>query len=210
MVSPPTGLSGRSIGTTTSWPGVSDRPRRDLGDRPAVDGGRVAVEQVALEQLAHHQADAARLEQVRGREPAAGLQVGDDRGPVGDRPERVDVELDPELVGDREEVEDAVRRPARGGDRGDRVLERRPGHEAVGPHVAPDEVHDELAGAAGRRVLRRVLGRDAVQARGGQPEELEDHAHRVGRELAAAGAPARGRRRSRPRRARRGVILPAR
>ena len=35
-----------SIGTTTSWPGVSDGGGGDLGDRPAVDGLRVAVEQV--------------------------------------------------------------------------------------------------------------------------------------------------------------------
>ena len=44
MVRPPVGLIGVSIGTTTFWPGVSGR-RRDLGDRPAVDRRRVAVQQ---------------------------------------------------------------------------------------------------------------------------------------------------------------------
>ncbi len=49
--------------------------------------------------------------------------------------------------------------------------------------------------AASRRIgLGRIGGRDAVQAAGRDAEELERGAHRVGRELAAAGARPRARR----------------
>ena len=57
-----------------------------------------------------------------------------------------------------------------------------------GPDVAPDEVHDQLAGPAGGGLLGRVLGRDAVEAGRREADELHHRAHRVGRVLAAAGA----------------------
>ena len=105
--------------------GRLDGVRRDLGDRPAVDGRRVAVEEPGpLEQLAHDQGDAAGLVHVGRGVAAARLHVGDDRRPVGDGAELVDVERDAELVGDRQQVEDAVGRAAGRGDAGDPVLER--------------------------------------------------------------------------------------
>ena len=102
-----------------------DGGRGDLGDRPAVDRHLVAVEQALLEQLAHDERDAAGVVHLRRREPAARLHVGDDRRPVRDDPELVDVEGDPELVGDRQEMQHAVGRAAGRGDRRDAVLERR-------------------------------------------------------------------------------------
>ena len=105
----------------------------DLGDRPAVDGRRVAVEEPGpLEQLAHDQRDAARLVHVERGVAAARPHVGDERGPVGDGPELVDVERDPELVGDREQMQHAVGRAAGGGHAGDPVLERLAGHDVHG------------------------------------------------------------------------------
>ena len=111
-----------------------------------------------------------------------------ERGPVGDRPEVVDVERDAVLVGDRQQVEHAVGRAAGGGDAGDPVLERVPGHDRRRPDVAPDQVHHQLAGPLSGGLLGWVLGRDAVQAGRRQADELHDRAHRVGRVLAAAGA----------------------
>ena len=172
--------------------GRLDRGRRDLGDRPTVDGRLAAVEQAGpLEQLAHDQGHAARLVHVGRGVAAARLHVGDDRRPVGDGAELVDVERDAVLVRDGEQVQDAVGRAAGRGDAGDPVLERLPGDDRGGPDVPPDEIHHELAGREGGVVLARILGRDAVQAGRRQPDELQDHAHRVGRELAAAGAGAR-------------------
>ena len=57
-----------------------------------------------------------------------------------------------------------------------------------------EHVHHELAGAVGDLLLALVLGRDAGVAHRRDAEHLERHRHRVGGELAAAGAEA-GRRR---------------
>ena len=188
MARPPFGLSGVSMAWTTFWPGVSVDVGGDLGDRPAVDGRLVAVEEAGLlEQLAHDERDAARLVHVERRVAAARAHVADERRAVGDGPELVDVERDAELVGDRQQVEDAVGRAAGRGDRCDAVLERLAGDDVRRPDVAADEVHDELAGPVGRCVLGRILGRDAVEAGRGQADELHDRAHRVGGVLAAAG-----------------------
>ena len=95
----------------------------DLGDRPAVDRRPVAAKMAALQHLAEDETEATRVVELGGGVAAARLHVGDDRGPVGDPVELVDLERDPELVGEREEVEDAVRRAAGRRDRRDRVLE---------------------------------------------------------------------------------------
>ena len=97
----------------------------------------------------------------------------------------------PELGGDGRQVERGVGAAAGRRDRRDRVLERVPGDDVRRADVVVDERHHELARAPRRLVLLRVLGRDAVEAGGGQAEELEHRGHRVGRELAAAGARAR-------------------
>ena len=76
---PPCGLSGRSIGRTTSWPGVSARLRRFLGQRPAGDRRRVAVDRARLDQPLDHERAAAGRVQVGGDEAAGRLQVGDER-----------------------------------------------------------------------------------------------------------------------------------
>ena len=67
---------------------------------------------------------------------------------------------------ERQQVEHGVGRATGRGDGRDGVVDRRPGHDRRRPDVVPDERHRQLAGLAGRCVLRRILGRDAVQARG--------------------------------------------
>ena len=189
MASPPFGLSGVSSGWTTFWPGVSTTSAAIWAIvRPSTVGASRVEEPGPLEQLAHDQRHAARLVHVERGVASARPHVGDERRPVGDGPELVDVERDPVLVGDRQEMEHAVGRAAGRGHAGDPVLERLAGHDVLRPDVAPDEVHDQLAGPVGGRVLGLALGRDAVQARRREPDELHDRAHRVGRVLAAAGA----------------------
>ena len=58
---------------------------RDLAERAAVDGRRVAVHEPRLQQLARDERDAAGGVQVGGDEAAARLDVGDDRRALGDR-----------------------------------------------------------------------------------------------------------------------------
>src|SRR2546422_558053 len=86
-----------------------------------------------------------------------------------------------------------VSRAARRHDAGDRVLERPLGDELARPHALLQEVHHELAGLERDLLLARVHGRHVVEPHRRDPEHLEGGRHRVGRELAAAGAPSRAR-----------------
>src|SRR5207244_10820472 len=105
--------------------------------------------------------------------------------------EVVQLELEAELPRDREQVEDAVRGAAGRGDRSDRVLDRLAGEERRRAEVFADELERERARALRRLGLRRVERRDRVQTRRADAEELERQRHRVGGELAAAGAGSR-------------------
>ena len=145
MRSEPLGLIGSSIGRTTSWPGPLLDRGRDVAERAAVDRRRVDVDEALLRQLARDERDAAGAVDVDGVEAAPRLHVGEHRRPRGDPVEVVDRERDPELARDREQVQDAVRRAAGGGDRGGRVLERLARDDLARPHVAADEV-DRRAG----------------------------------------------------------------
>ena len=130
--------------------GRLDDRGRNLGERAAVDVRRVAVHEPGLQQLARDERDAAGGVQVGRDEAAARLDVGDDRRPLGDAVEVVELERDAELARDREQVEDAVRRAAGGGDRGDRVLERVAREDLRRAHVVADELHRDAAGVVGR------------------------------------------------------------
>ena len=112
----------------------------------------------------------------------------------GDAVEVVDVQLHARLVGDGEQVQDRVGGAAAGGDAGDRVLDRLARDDVARALAAPQDVHHELAGAVGGVLLALVLGRDVGLAHRRDAHHLEGHRHRVGGELAAAGAEA-GRRR---------------
>src|SRR4029079_19096327 len=133
----------------------------------------------SVEQRPETRVARARLVHVERGGAAARPHVADERRPVGDDPELIDVERDAELVGDREEVEDAVRRTAGRGDRGDGVLEGGSGDDVGRPDVAAHEIHDQLAGPVSGCLLGRVLGRDPVEACGREADELHGRAHRV-------------------------------
>ena len=96
----------------------------DLGERAAVDRRHARVDEGALAELTRHQADAPGAEDVGRVVPAPRLHVGDDRRRGRDAIEVVDREVDAELACDRDEMEDAVRRAARAGDRRRGVLDR--------------------------------------------------------------------------------------
>ena len=126
--------------------------------------------------------------QVGGDEAAARLQVGEQRRALGDPVEVVDLQLDAGLAGDREQVQHPVGRAAGGADAGDRVLQRLAGDDPARPQVLGEQAHRELADSLRDLVLGRVLGRHHRRAAGRDPERLEGTGHRVGGELAAAGA----------------------
>src|SRR5262249_42897975 len=137
---------------------------RDLGQRAAVDAALVAVHDAGADELAHDEADAAGGLQV-GRDVAAErLQVGDDRRSRGNRVEVLELELDSRFARDREQVEDAVRRAARAGDGGDRVLEGGARQDPARADVVADDVHRQLPGLVGRLLLVRVTRGDSGEA----------------------------------------------
>ena len=187
------GFSGVSIGTTTSCPGVSSASAAISRERAAVDirrarrgGGR------AFSELARHERDAAGRVHVGGHEAAARLDVATTGVRAAIASKSSSVERDPELAGDREQVQDAVRRAAAGRDRRDGVVERLAREDLRRPQVVPHELHREHARLVGGRppstgasagIPFRPAGRDA--------EEVECHGHGVRGELAAARAGAR-------------------
>ena len=95
-----------------------------IGEGAPVDIRRVAVHEPSLQQLAGDERDTAGGVQVGGDESPARLDVGDDGRARRDAVELVDGQVDAELVGDREQVQDAVRRAAARGNRGCGVLQR--------------------------------------------------------------------------------------
>ena len=98
------------------------------------------------------------------------------------------VELDPGLAGDREQVQDAVGRAARGADAGDRVLERLAGDHPARAQVVGEDPHHQLADLLGDACPSRRPRPGPSPSRRRDPERLEGAGHRVGGELAAAGA----------------------
>ena len=76
--------------TTTFWPGRPGTPARDLGSTFGRRRLRVGVHEPAVDELARHEADAARLVEVGRDVLAARLDVGDDRRARRDRVEVVD------------------------------------------------------------------------------------------------------------------------
>ena len=155
MTRPPVGLSGSSSGRTTCWPEVSCDRVGLLADRPAGDGDRVAVKHAGLVESLGQNADAAGLVEVLGDEAAARLQVAEQRGPLGDPVEVVDGQLDAGLVGDGEQVEDAVGRATRHADGRDRVLDRVLGDDLARAQIVGEHLHDQLAALA-RHLLAGV------------------------------------------------------
>ena len=100
------------------------RARELVGERPARQRERVAVQMAGVEQRLQHRRDAADAVQVEGEEAPAGLQVGDQRRAREHRGDVVEREAHAGLVRDRRQVQAGVGRAAGRGDRGAGVLER--------------------------------------------------------------------------------------
>ena len=211
IASPPVALSGRSIGTTTCWPGVSSD---GIGDLARACGrrrsGAPAWISSRRRELARHQGDAAGLVHVGGDVAPARLQIGHDRRARGDRARSRRA---------RRGSRARARSPAGAARRWSSRPWRPPTAAAFSSasrrddvrraHVVAHEPHHDAPG------LDRRLGLARVHARGSpfrparaDAEELERRRHRVGGELAAAGARAGAGRRLRARAARRRSSCP--
>src|SRR5207244_319671 len=110
-----------------------------LGHRAPGDGEAVAVQKAGVEQLLHHHRQPAHAVEVAHVEAAVGLHVGDVGDPAPNPVEVVQLELDPRLVGDGEQVEDSVGGAAHGVGDGDGVLEGLLGHDLAGANAGFEE-----------------------------------------------------------------------
>jgi len=137
----------------------------DLCERAAVDVQRGTVDEAAVDELPCDEGGTAGLVEVGSDEASTRLEIGDDRRARRDLVEIVELEWQIELTCDREQVEDGVGRAAGGGDRGDRVVDRRPREERGRAHVTANEIERELAGLFCRARLGRVERGNPVQSR---------------------------------------------
>ena len=188
--SPPVGLSGAAIGTMTFWPAVSVASLADLGGscarRRCV---RFAVQEARRDQLTcQHRTPPAACRSVATKRPP-GRQVGDDRGPLGDLVELVDLERDVRARG-RSRAGAAPRSSSRRWPRRrrSRCRWRSRVRIALGRVSSRTSRIARRPASGGCLRLERVGRRDVVQAGGADADELDRHRHRVGRELAAARA----------------------
>ena len=158
-----------------------------------VTGDAVAVQDPGVEQLLHHDRDAAGAVKVEGRVFAAGHQVGDIGRAAHDRRHFHQVEVDARLVGDRRQMQAGVGRAAGGGDDDRGVLKRLARDDVARPDLALDQRHHRLAARLAEAVAALIGRRRARRIRQRQPERLGNAGHRVGGVLAAARAAGRQR-----------------
>ena len=158
-----------------------------LGDRPAGDGHRVAVDESGVEKPADHDRHAALPVEVVHRLRPARLEVRDLRRPFGNFVELLDREVDPGLGGEREQVQHRVGGAADRDLQRDGVLEGLLREDVGGAEVVLDGPKHGLAGAAGDVVPGVGLGGCVGGAERRQPQRLGDRRHRVGGEHPAAG-----------------------
>jgi hypothetical protein len=156
---------------------VPDRRGRDvLRDRAARHGRRVEVEHVR--ELGHHGRQAARVVEVLHQVPAGGLEVDEPRRRRAQLVEQAERQLDADAPGEREQVQDRVRRAADRVQHADRVLERLAREDRGGPLVLLHHRDDPPAGRLREPGAPRVDRRDRRAARQRHPEALGNARHR--------------------------------
>ncbi len=156
---------------------------RAAGDRQAV-----AVQIAVVEQCLHDERNAAGLEQVLGDIAATRLQVGDVGGLLEDLGDREQVEVDAALMGDGRQMQAGIGRATRCRNHRRGILQRLAGDDVARPDVARHQFHHLLASGHAEPVTDLVGRRRAGRIRQRQSDRLGDHGHRVGGELAPAGA----------------------
>src|SRR5579883_3042219 len=125
---------------------------------------------------------------ISSHKTAAGLQIAEQRNARANLVEVIDVEIDADFVRNREQVQDGVGRSAAGGDAGDGVLDRIARDDLLWLGIATNEFHDHASGLAGYFEFLGIERRNAVETHRRDAEKLRNRRHRVGGELAAAGA----------------------
>ena len=174
---------GRRIGLR---PGLDDLPVRlarggeVLGDRLPVNAHLRRVEHRL--DLLHHRLDTARLIQILHVRRPCRAQLGQVRGLGRHLPDVGHRQVNLGLLGDRQQVQHRVRRPAQRHVHRQRVAQRRLGHDLPRGHPALDQIHhrpSRLLGVTNSLTRHR---RRRPRPRQRQPHCLRQTAHRVRRE----------------------------
>ena len=175
--SEPPASSGSERGRITAF--VDDLGRHGvevLADRPAGDGQRVEVQQVA--DLLEHRRQPAGVVEVLHQVGAGGLEVDEPRRARAQLVEERERQLDPEPPRVGDQVDDRVGRAGDRVQRADRVLERLAREDVRGAQVALDELDDLPSRRLGEVRAAGVDRRDRRAARQRQPERLGHAGHR--------------------------------
>src|SRR6185369_16868989 len=109
-----------------------------------------------LQQSLHQQADPSSTVHIGSDETARRLQVGQQRSAFTDLLEIVDVQGDPGLARDGQQVQDRVGRTAGGGDARDRVLECRTSENVSGIDPPAQQIHHHRTAVIRDLVFVRV------------------------------------------------------
>ena len=121
----PTAALQRTIdGTHDFLAGGLRRALRLIRNRPPSYGFRGPVQYSALEEPARDEGTAARGIQIGGDETARWLEIGDERDPGADAIEIAEGQAERRFMGNGNQMQYRIGRPAGGRDRCDRVFER--------------------------------------------------------------------------------------
>ena len=151
-------------------------PGDALAERPPGDGEASQVEQVgdAREECRH----TAGIVEVLHEVLPGGPEVGEHGRRARERVEAVERQGHARTAGEREQVDDGVRRAGERHVGDDRVVERRRGQDPRGTQVLPHHVDDPAAARRSHPGVGRVDGGDRRRARQGHPQRLGDGRHR--------------------------------
>ena len=192
MTRPPVGLIGFASGRTTFWSGVSVASRACSPIvRPEIVIASACRCPPSSSRFATSGMPPARWRSVATNRPP-GLRSASSGTRALTRLKSSMSSGTPRFVGDREQVQHGVGRAAGGRDGGDGVLERVARDDLTRPHAAPQHVHHHARRrAAPTPTLSSSVAGTLALPNGEMPRHLAHGGHRVGGELAAAGAGAR-------------------
>ena len=133
-----------------------------------------------LEEQLQHCRRAADVVEVFHHVTAARLEVGEERGPVGDRLKIIDRQRHVDRTRHRQQMKDGIGRTAQCHDHGDGVLEGRPGHDVGRFGVGLEQVANGRSCPQAFVHLGRVVGRDRRTVWQAHSQRLDSGGHRIG------------------------------
>jgi hypothetical protein len=146
----------------------------------------VTVNQVGIEEMAKDDGYAANPIDVAHVVATVRLGVGNMRNPSTYTIEVGEIEIDPALVGDGEQVKDGIGGTSNGHDDSDRVLESLFGHDLPGPEPQFKQLDDRLSACECVVIASTIHSGNRRTARKAHAQGFGHRGHGVGGEHAGA------------------------